>query len=52
VAVSNDGQWVVSGSKDGCAQFWDLRTGQAQLMLQGHKNSGMSGGSDVICDLH
>lgn len=40
VAVSHDSQWVVSGSKDRCVQFWDLRTAQAQLMLQGHKNSG------------
>ncbi|KIJ38894.1 hypothetical protein M422DRAFT_60773 [Sphaerobolus stellatus SS14] len=42
VAVSHDSQWVVSGSKDRCVQFWDLRTGQAQLMLQGHKNSVIS----------
>ena len=48
MAVSNDSQWVVSGSKDRCVQFWDLRTGQAQLMLQGHKNSGMFGSSDII----
>ncbi|KAF8580933.1 chromatin associated protein [Ramaria rubella] len=42
VAVSHDSQWVVSGSKDRCVQFWDLRTAQAQLMLQGHKNSVIS----------
>jgi glucose repression regulatory protein TUP1 len=48
VAVSHDGKWVVSGSKDRCVQFWDARTAQMQLMLQGHKNSGMSLAS-VIC---
>ena len=40
VAVSNDGQWVVSGSKDRGVQFWDAKSGQVQCMLQGHKNSG------------
>jgi general transcriptional corepressor TUP1 len=39
VAISHDGQWVVSGSKDRGVQFWD-KNGVAQLMLQGHKNSG------------
>ena len=40
VAVSHDGQWVVSGSKDRGVQFWDSRTAIVQCMLQGHKNSG------------
>lgn len=40
VAVSADGEWVVSGSKDRGVQFWDARTATVQLMLQGHKNSG------------
>ena len=40
VAVSHDGQWVVSGSKDRGVQFWEARTATVQLMLQGHKNSG------------
>ncbi len=40
VAVSHDGQWVVSGSKDRGVQFWDAKTAQVQCMLQGHKNSG------------
>ncbi len=48
VAVSPDGQWVVSGSKDRSIQFWNIATGQAQLMLQGHKNSG---GSCPFCSL-
>ncbi|TFY70313.1 hypothetical protein EVG20_g2690 [Dentipellis fragilis] len=42
VAVSHDGQWVVSGSKDRGVQFWDARTATVQLMLQGHKNSVIS----------
>jgi glucose repression regulatory protein TUP1 len=40
VAVSHDGQWVVSGSKDRGVQFWDSHTATVQFMLQGHKNSG------------
>ncbi|EPS41855.1 hypothetical protein H072_4188 [Dactylellina haptotyla CBS 200.50] len=36
------GTWVMSGSKDRRVQFWDPRTGQTQLMLQGHKNSVIS----------
>jgi glucose repression regulatory protein TUP1 len=42
VALSPDGKWVMSGSKDRGVQFWDPETGDAQLMLQGHKNSGES----------
>jgi glucose repression regulatory protein TUP1 len=42
VALSPDGKWVMSGSKDRGVQFWDPETGDAQLMLQGHKNSGKS----------
>jgi glucose repression regulatory protein TUP1 len=42
VAVSHDGQWVVSGSKDRGVQFWDSRTAVVQCMLQGHKNSVIS----------
>ncbi|KAJ7832029.1 global repressor Tup1p [Mycena olivaceomarginata] len=41
VAVSHDGQWIVSGSKDRGVQFWD-RAGVVQCMLQGHKNSVIS----------
>ncbi|KAF3169940.1 proteinral transcription repressor [Orbilia oligospora] len=36
------GPWVMSGSKDRRVQFWDPRTNQTQLMLQGHKNSVIS----------
>lgn len=42
VAVSPDGQWVVSGSKDRSVTFWDSRTATMQCMLQGHKNSVIS----------
>jgi glucose repression regulatory protein TUP1 len=42
VALSHDGQWVVSGSKDRGVQFWDSRTAMVQCMLQGHKNSVIS----------
>ncbi|OLY85114.1 Transcriptional repressor rco-1 [Smittium mucronatum] len=42
VAYSPDGNWIVSGSKDRCVQFWDPRNAQTQLMLQGHKNSIIS----------
>jgi glucose repression regulatory protein TUP1 len=39
VAISHDGQWVFSGSKDRGVQFWD-KHGRAQLILPGHKNTG------------
>jgi len=39
VAVSHDGQWVVSGSKDHGVQFWDAKSGIVQLMLKGHKET-------------
>jgi glucose repression regulatory protein TUP1 len=42
VAVSHDGQWVVSGSKDRGVQFWDSKSAIVQCMLQGHKNSVIS----------
>lgn len=42
VALTPDGRFVMSGSKDRGVQFWDVQTGNAQLMLQGHKNSGGS----------
>ncbi|KAK3844210.1 MAG: WD40-repeat-containing domain protein [Linnemannia gamsii] len=42
VAVSPDGKWVVSGSKDRGVQFWDPNSTAVQFMLQGHKNSVIS----------
>jgi len=40
VAVSHDGQWVASGSRDGTVQFWDAKSGIVQLMLKGHTDAG------------
>ena len=48
VALTPDGEWVLSGSKDRGVQFWNPRTGETQLMLQGHKNSGTI---SVLCRL-
>jgi len=39
VAISHDGQWIVSGSNDESVQFWD-RHGRMHLMLQGHHDTG------------
>jgi len=39
VAISHDGQWIVSGSGDCGVQFWD-RHGRTHLTLQGHHDSG------------
>ncbi|RMJ21874.1 transcriptional repressor [Aspergillus sp. HF37] len=44
VCLTPDGQWVMSGSKDRGVQFWDPISGNAQMMLQGHKNSGQYSG--------
>ena len=40
VAVSHDGQWVVSGSKDLGVRFWESHSATVQCVLHGHKNSG------------
>lgn len=50
VGITPDGQWIVSGSKDRTIQFWQ-GDGQAQFLLQGHKNSGESGHSPFQCVL-
>ncbi|EJD34827.1 WD40 repeat-like protein [Auricularia subglabra TFB-10046 SS5] len=42
VAVSHDGQCIVSGSKDCVVQFWDVGRGSLQFTLQGHQNSVLS----------
>jgi glucose repression regulatory protein TUP1 len=42
VAFSNEGRWLISGSKDRSVQFWDPRSNVLHLMLQGHKNSVIS----------
>ena len=41
----------MSGSKDRGVQFWDPITGNAQMMLQGHKNSGEYFGQWEMCFL-
>jgi WD40 repeat protein len=35
-AVSPDGTWIVSASRDGTLKVWDARTGEARLTLDGH----------------
>ncbi|KAK7451772.1 general transcription repressor [Stygiomarasmius scandens] len=42
VAVSHDGRWVASGSKDRTVQILDVKTGIPECVLQGHRNSIVS----------
>ncbi|KAF8503972.1 WD40-repeat-containing domain protein [Gautieria morchelliformis] len=42
VAVSHDNQWVELGSPDQSVRFWDLHTGEEQLILHGHKSGVLS----------
>ncbi|UPK97931.1 hypothetical protein LCI18_008866 [Fusarium solani-melongenae] len=42
VAVTPDGNGLLSGSKDRHLQFWDPKTGIAQFMLYGHENTVLS----------
>lgn len=42
VCSSPDGQYILSGSKDRGVIFWEKTTGDALLMLQGHRNSVIS----------
>jgi glucose repression regulatory protein TUP1 len=51
VAITLDNQWVFSSSKDRGVQFWDPRTGLAQLVLQSHKNSVISAVPSPTSDL-
>ena len=39
IALSQDGQWVASGSGDGRVQLWD-KDGRAQSALSGHGQGG------------
>ncbi len=38
VAVSPDGTWAVSGSRDKTVRIWDLNTGKCLAILKGHLN--------------
>lgn len=42
VVFTEDDKYLVSGSKDRSVQFWDVNTGAALMILQGHKNSVIS----------
>ena len=45
VAVSHDGQWVISGDGGGDGgggvRFWDAKGAGVQCILQGHQDLGM-----------
>jgi len=41
VAVSHDGQRVVSGSRDCNVRFWDAKGAGVQCILRGHQDWGM-----------
>jgi WD40 repeat protein/GTPase SAR1 family protein len=38
VAVSPDGTWAVSGSRDNTVRIWDLETGKCRATLKGHRD--------------
>jgi hypothetical protein len=38
-AVSPDGTWIVSASRDNTLKIWDAQTGQVRLTLRGHTTS-------------
>jgi WD40 repeat protein len=42
ITVSHDNRRLASGSRDQSVRFWDLRTGEVQLILHGHIHSGQS----------
>ena len=39
IAISSDGKYALSGSKDKTLRYWDLQTGKAIKVLKGHKSS-------------
>lgn len=42
VTTTNNDEYVLSGSKDRGVLFWDTKSGNPLLMLQGHRNSVIS----------
>ena len=40
MALSGDGRYIVSGSRDGTVAVWDLQTGARLHELTGHQESG------------
>lgn len=49
VSATPDSLSVLSGSKDRSVQMWDVRTGEAQFVLHGHKNTVLSVASSRDC---
>jgi glucose repression regulatory protein TUP1 len=43
VALSPDGQWVVSGSDDRGVRIWNSSTAETLVLLRGHKHEGEAG---------
>ncbi|KAI1330306.1 WD40 repeat-like protein [Xylariaceae sp. FL0255] len=39
VNITPDAQWIISASTDGTVQFWNLHTGDSQLVFKGHRNT-------------
>ncbi|MGH2396687.1 MAG: toll/interleukin-1 receptor domain-containing protein [bacterium] len=42
VAVSPDGKWMASGSRDKTVKIWDLKTGTCRATLEGHTDEVQS----------
>lgn len=42
VATTQNDEYILSGSKDRGVLFWDIKSGNPLLMLQGHRNSVIS----------
>ena len=42
IAVTADGKWVISGSRDKTFRVWHSETGALEATIRGHKNSVLS----------